>query len=143
MNYEIQTWPRINISFPKVKFFWYFENYFYRADNNAACLCLKSHNFCHIIFGSNFMRRKDVIFGIKGRRICFEYADCSKIIFKNYTEYNENNNTNITTNITDEALVKKRNIISIVLNGTEFIKEKNNELIDIRDYNLFNRIINI
>lgn len=136
MNYDIQTWPNINISFVGGKFFWYPENYFYRADNNTACLGFKSHNFSYIIFGNNLMRGKDIIFDYKKQRIGFVDADCDKIIYKNYTE----NNTNITTNIPEYA--NSNNVMSVVLNNTEFMYGRN-ELYYIRDYNLFNRTIEI
>ena len=140
MNKEVLLWPVIYIIFSKVTFKWYPENYFYRANNNTACLGFKEHNFNHIIFGSNFMRGKDFIFNKKKEKIGFVEADCEKIIFKNYTDYI--NNTNITTNKNSKKPEIYREIISMVINGTEFIRG-NFEVNHIRDYNLFYRIINI
>ena len=140
MNKEVLLWPVIYIIFSKVTFKWYPENYFYRANNNTACLGFKEHNFNHIIFGSNFMRGKDFIFNKKKEKIGFVEADCEKIIFKNYTDYI--NNTNITTNKNSKKPEIDREIISKVINGTEFIRG-NFEVNHIKDYNLFYRIINI
>ena len=76
---------------------------------------------------------------IKKRKNCFVEADCEKIIFKNYTDYI--NNTNITNKNSKKPEID-REIISKVINGTEFIRG-NFEVNHIRDYNLFYRIINI
>ena len=69
MNKEVLLWPVIYIIFSKVTFKWYPENYFYRANNNTACLGFKEHNFNYIIFGSNFMRGKDFIFNWKKKKL--------------------------------------------------------------------------
>ena len=88
------------------------------------------------------MRGKDFIFDRKREKIGFVDADCEKIIFKNYTDYIVINNTNITTNKNVKKPEKDREIISMVINSTEFIRG-NFEVNHIRDYNLFNRIINV
>ena len=79
---------------------------------------------------------------MKREKIGFVDANCEKIIFKNYTDYIDISNTNIITNKNSKKVEKEREIISTIINGIEFIRgyfEVNN----IRDYNLFNRAINI
>lgn len=130
---QIKSWPRIKFTFSKTEFLWEPENYFYKVNNNEVCLGINNHTFSHIILGSNFMRGKDFIFDKEKNRIGFVEADCSQIISTNNT-YNNNNNKNQT---------RRKNNTIVIKDGIEFLRGRNKELENIKEYNTFNRIVNI
>ena len=136
MKKKIKSWPKINISFHKVNFLWKPANYFYQLTQNEACLGINNHSFKHIIFGINFMRGNDIIFDKERNRIGFVEADCANISSINKPIYNNTNQTN-------EQNGKRRNNVLLVKDGIEFIRGKNKELKNIKEYKTFNKIINI
>ena len=141
MNNKIKIWPNIYLSFYQTSFTWKPENYFYRASDTKACFGIRNHSFEHIIFGNNFMRGKDFIFDRTRNRIGIVDADCSKIITKNHFD-NRNDRTNTTFDDTIYQEKRNRRILTI-RNGVEFLRDRNNELENAREYNLFNRIVHI
>ena len=129
---QIKSWPKIKIIFSETEFLWKPENYFYKVNYNEACLGINNHTFSHIILGSNFMRGKDFIFDKEKNRIGFVDSDCSQIISMNYSNYNSSKNQ-----------TRKKNNTIVIKDGIEFLRGRNNELDNIKEYNTFNKIVNI
>ena len=145
MKKQIKLWPKIDIFFSKTKFEWEPENYFYRQTETKACLGIKNHSLNHIIFGNNFLRGNDFIFDKSRNRIGFVKADCSKIISMNTYDDNLNNDAdNNTWQIIEEKIKDKKVYKNIkIKNGIEFFMGKNNELANLKEYNLIKKIVNI
>ena len=77
------------------------------------------------------MRGKDFIFDKEKNRIGFVDSDCFQIISMNYSNNNNKNQT------------RKKNNTIVIKDGIEFLRGRNNELDNIKEYNTFNKIVNI
>ena len=147
---KIKLWPKINIFFSKTKFRWKPRNYIYKINRTTACLGINNHTHKHIIFGSNFMKENDFIFERHRNRIGFIKADCSKYIYlREINNKNKNHKENMTddyvgTDTDLESRIEKKSRNTYVRNGIEYIRGRNNELVEFKNTsNIFNKIINI
>ena len=134
MYNSIKSWPNIELLFDKVKLNLNPKNYFYKAENNKACLGINNHTFLHVIIGSNFMREYDFIFDREKNRVGFVKAKCSE--FNNDLISNDNKNKNKKKNDINNNDNIIKNKVSFVKNGIEFFQGQNDE-IDVFKDNIF------
>jgi len=145
-------WPNITLylqngteySMEPINYYYY---YFHGSDRKA-CLGIKPIEKEYIIFGSNFMHGKDIIFDKANQILGFVNAHCSEKsnIIKNVL-IDKKPKTKSDAEKIDKEIHKneKKGKISVGDNDNkddvEFVQGHNTELDDNKDFNLFNFII--
>ena len=145
------NWPDITFHFQNnTLYVWKPINYYYyyiQGNTRKACLGFKSYDEDNIIFGSNFMHGKDIIFDRNRQLLGFVPSDCSRrtIMLKGALKNNKNKKGDDAK--IDKEIHKNEKEGKFKLgdednkSAVEFVQGHNTELDDKNDFKLINFII--
>ena len=144
------NWPDISFNLPNSTVYtWKPIDYYYyyiQGDIRKACLGFKSYDEDNIIFGSNFMHGKDIIFDRNKKIIGFVKSDCSKrtIMLKGLLKGKNKGDDDASI---DKEIHKNEKEGKYKLgdeegqSAVEFVQGHNKELDDGSDFKFFNFVI--